>query len=112
MKQIIFSFFIFFISCSYPRIKHYESLLDNKIGVADKEAISKLLGSPVFCDKNMALERCEYRTSAGRTEIVPEVVKKTETWPDLSPYDYYDVIHLFYDDKGILRDWKAIVLKE
>lgn len=110
MKVILSLLFLLFIGCTEPRFKRYQDIIDPKVGVADKTDMNRMLGSPVKCTPDGSYQMCEYRTAKGRNEPVPSVHEKKEGFPDLSPYEYYDVLHLFYDDFGVLRDWKPVVL--
>jgi len=99
-------------ACAHGRRERYEALLDPLRGKSNKVEIARLLGNPVFCKSENGGERCEYRTAHGRNEPVPSVHQKTTAMgPDLSPYDYFDVIQVNYDGFGTLREWAPIVLK-
>ena len=101
----------FFTACSEPRVKKYKGILDPQIGAATKLQINKLLGKPTFCKPEGKYDKCEYRTTRGRNEPTPSIHKKEEALgPDLSPYEHFDVLHLFYDGFGVLREWQPVVL--
>ena len=51
------------------------------------------------------------KQATGRNAPTPMVFTKSSTMPDVSPYDYFDVIHLFYDDQRVLTEWQPIVIK-
>jgi len=97
-------------SCAEHRVKRYQDMLDKHVGVTQKKELDRQLGEPTQCRPDGSMKLCEYRTAAGRNEQVPYVHQKKEGFPDLSPYEHYDVLHLFYDDFNVLRDWKAVVL--
>ena len=100
-------------SCTELRVKKYRQMLEPKIGTTKKFEINKLLGSPAFCKQEVRYEKCEYRTMAAQNNQVPGIMRKEEGMgPDLSPYDYFDVLHLFYDGFEILREWEPVVLVE
>jgi hypothetical protein len=101
---------VFLTSCAEYRIKRYQHLLDTHVGSSPKPTLDKLLGEPASCRPDGNLKLCEYRTSAGRNEQVPYVHQKKQGFPDLSPYEHYDVLHLFYDDFDVLREWRPVVL--
>lgn len=104
-------FLILFCHCTSPRVKKYQAVIDPGIGSAKKVEMSKLFGNPIACQSEAILERCEYRTSYVRNEPVPDVYKKTEGVPDLSPYDQFDVLYLYFDALGVLQSWEPVVLK-
>jgi hypothetical protein len=99
------------LSCTQPRTKRYSDMIDPLVGSAKKEEVDRLLGVPAFCRQETALQKCEYRTASGRNAPTPEVFSKKTTIPDVSPYEYFDVIHLFYDDRRVLKEWQAVVVK-
>lgn len=98
-------------ACTQLRTRRYSEMIDPLIGTGKKEELDQLLGNPTFCLQQSQLQKCEYRTATGRNAPTPMVFAKTTTMPDVSPYEYFDVIHLFYDDRRILTDWQAIVIK-
>ena len=106
------SLFFVFAACTEPRIKRYENQLEPLVNKGKKLQIGKMLGQPVKCEPLEALERCEYRTARERNDPVPVVFKRESAMgPDVSPYEYFDVLHLFYDDSGVLKEWQPIVVK-
>lgn len=87
-------------------------MLDPKVGVAKKDEINKFLGNATWCTPEAGTEKCEYRTSRGSNHPVPDMYRKEEALgPDLSPYDRFDVLHLYYDAFGVLKDWEPVVLR-
>jgi len=84
------------------------------LGTAKKTEVNQVLGSPTSCKKTAeGLEECEYRTAAARNYPVPDAHKKQEAMgPDLSPYEYFDVLHVYYDSLGILKNWVPIVIRK
>lgn len=109
---IFFSSIILLSGCTEFKIKKYQSILDSKLGSAKKAEINQILGSPVWCTTEAGSEKCEYRTSYANNQPVPDVYRKGDaTSPDLSPYDRFDVLHLFYDATGVLKDWEPVVLE-
>ena len=107
----LFSVFLFWLcsSCTESRVKKYSDILEPLVGTAKKERLNEVLGKPTFCKRELAYEQCEYRTSRGRNDPVPEVFRKSEgLGPDLSPYEYFDVLRLYYDDFGVLKEWDAV----
>lgn len=104
--------FIFASACTQPTVKRYEITLERKVGTAKKPEIDKLLGNPVSCQRENSVQKCEYRTLQAGNYPVPAVYdKQPAIGPDVSPYDYFDVLHLFYDEEGILRDWQPVVVR-
>ena len=100
------------VGCAHSRIRRYEKLLEPEIGLGTKADMRALFGAPVNCNKSKGLERCEYRTARERNDPVPAVMMKTQgLGPDVSAYEYFDVLHLFYDDFGVLREWAPIVIR-
>ena len=86
-------------------------MLEPKVGNAKKEEINKLLGNPAWCSKEEGREKCEYRTSHASNAPVPDMYRKEEALgPDLSPYDHFDVLHIYFDSTGVMKDWEPIVL--
>ena len=98
------------IGCTETRVKRYGNILDPLVGTARKTQVNRKLGIPAFCQLESPLERCEYRTARGRNEQIPYIHQKREGFPDLSPYEHFDVLHLYYDGFGILRDWEPVVM--
>jgi hypothetical protein len=87
-------------------------MLEPLVGSAKKAEISKLLGPPAFCVQEEAYERCEYRTNRGSNEPIPGIARQEASMgPDLSPYDYFDVLQIHYDNFGLLNQWEPIFIK-
>lgn len=106
------SFLLICAACTEPRLKRYSDIIEPLVGSAKRERVTEILGKPTSCKREFSQEKCEYRTSMGRNHPVPEVFKKPEgLGPDLSPYEYFDVLHLYYDDFGILREWDPVVIQ-
>ncbi len=101
---------LFWVSCTEKRIKKYETLLNPMVGNSKKIAINKKLGAPTFCKPEGDNEVCEYRTTKSHNENIPVHLQKAEGFPDLSPYDYYDVLQITYDAFGNFKDWEPVVL--
>ncbi len=113
MKTALFSLgliLIFFAACAQKRVVKYESLLNPMVGVSKKISVNKKLGQPVYCKAQEDGEICEYRTPKSHNENIPAIYQPAHGFPDLSPYDYFDVLHLSYNSFGILKDWEPIVL--
>jgi len=111
MKFFLFVFLVGIVGCTEPRVKKYSSILEPRVGTAKKEEIDKLLGSPTWCKEYEGLKKCEYRSSRAENAPVPDVFRKQEGMgPDLSPYDRYDVLHLTFDNFGILKEWEPVVM--
>lgn len=107
---VVLSTIILFSACTQPRIKKYQSLLEPKIGNSKKDEINKILGSPAWCTTEAGTEKCEYRTAHANNEPVPDMYRKEDSLgPDLSPYDRFDVLHVFYDSTGVFKDWEPVV---
>lgn len=99
-------------SCAELRVKKYSNLLDPMLGSSKKQEVSKVLGSPTFCQAEGVFEKCEYRTASVRNYPVPAVYRKEIAMgPDLSPYEYFDVLEVQYDSFGVFKDWQPVVLK-
>ena len=107
-------FFIFLLcalvaGCVTQRVKRYRDLLDPLVGKEKKANINRLLGKPANCEQEQDLEKCEYRTTKERNDPVPIVhERESALGPDLSPYDTFDVLYLYYDGFGVLKDWKPV----
>jgi len=102
------------VGCTSPRLKRYHDLIDPHVGKAKKEKMDSLLGVPSSCKRTPSLKLCEYRTASERNEPVPGVLEKPKGFggPDVSPYEYFDVLHLFYDDFGVLQEWNPVVIQQ
>jgi len=81
------------------------------VGVWQQPEVNGRLGNPVYCRAQSELQRCEYRTAAGRNLPTQEVHQRIPTMgPDLSPYENFDVLYLYFDDTGRLKDWTPVVI--
>ncbi len=98
-------------ACTQLRSARYSEMIDPLVGSGKKEQLDKMLGVPTFCKQESPFQKCEYRTAAGHNDPTPDAFAKKSTMPDVSPYEYFDVIHLFYDDQRVLKEWQAVVLK-
>ncbi len=110
----IFSVLLFALvtSCASTQLKRLEETMDPMVGVAKRTDVEKSLGSPEQCSTQKGMTRCEYRTQIARNEPVPSAHKKEPGFgPDLSPYEFFDVLEAFYDDTGLLRDWHPLSVK-
>ena len=111
MKILFVLSLVVFCSCTETRIKRYSDILEPHVGNTSKVEMDRLLGGPAYCRAEGKYQLCEYRTAIGRNEQIPYVHLKNDAMgPDLSPYEHFDVLQLYYDDFGTLRDWKPIVL--
>jgi hypothetical protein len=109
---VLLSLILMFTACTESRVRKYEDLLEPLLGKAEKEEVDKLLGAPASCQPVESYQRCEYRTSRGRNEPVPFTARKNAAMgPDLSPYEYFDVLALTYDGFNTLREWEPISVK-
>lgn len=106
----ILPLFLFFPACAQKRIVKYESLLNRMVGVSKKTEVNQKIGNPTFCNPVGDNEVCEYRTPKSHNENIPVVLQKANGFPDLSPYEYFDVLHLTYNPQKILTAWEAVVL--
>lgn len=103
---------LFIVSgCAQTRVRRYQGVLDPMLGNGTKIQVAKKLGNPANCAPLGTGERCEYRTAILRNDPVPAVHQKTvEMGPDLSPYEYFDVLQADFDGFGVLKDWQPIVI--
>ena len=100
------------MACTEPRIKRYQTMLDPMVGTAKKTDVDAQLGKAIKCERKEKGQECEYRTASGRNEQIPMAhQQRSAMGPDLSPYEYFDVLHLTYDDFGILKDWQPVIVK-
>lgn len=106
---ILFSI-LFWTSCAQKRVTKYQNLLDPMVGSSKKIDVNKKLGGPTFCKFEGDNEVCEYRTTKSHNENIPVHLQKANGFPDLSPYDYYDVLHITYDAFGNFKEWQPVVL--
>lgn len=99
-------------ACAQPRIRRYEVLIEPRVNKAKKDEMAQVFGAPVKCEKVELFERCEYRTNKGRNDPTPETHRPALAgMPDLRPYEYFDVIHLYYDADERLKDWAPVSMK-
>jgi hypothetical protein len=107
-------FTVLFSGCSEVRVRKYQRGLDPLVGSANKGKINRMLGTPTTCKHTDEItETCEYRTSWGRNDAVPSVFTKVNGFgPDLSPYEYFDVLELSYDGFGVLQTWHPLVVMQ
>lgn len=98
------------VACSQSRVRRYEELIEPQLGKANKDEMSRLLGAkPTKCEKVKLYEQCEYRTARERNDPVPgEYSTGLAGSPDLKPFAYFDVIHLYYDETEVLREWSPV----
>lgn len=106
---IIFSFCFLIASCSQNRVKKYQNILDPLIGKGKKDEINALIGNPISCKSESRYEKCEYRTAHAQNTPVPDMFRKSEG-PDLSPYEYFDVLYLYFDAFQVLKEWEPVVI--
>lgn len=101
-----------FVGCTTSRVKMYQDIVDPLVGTSKKADVNRVLGSPASCAREEGFEKCEYHTSAARNEPVSYMSHKEPGYEiNLSPYDSFDVLHLYYDDVGVLKDWSPVVVK-
>lgn len=82
------------------------------VGVKKRGEVERLIGEPVKCATQGNLTRCEYRTLIGRNDPAPATSKKEPGFgPDLSPYEFFDVIEIFYNETGLMTDWRALSIR-
>lgn len=109
--QLTLLWLVALVACTQTRTRRYSEIIDPLIGSGKKEELDKLLGNPAFCLQENLFQKCEYRTASAHNEPTPIVFTKVNTMPDVSPYEYFDVIHLFFDDRRVLKEWQAVVVK-
>jgi hypothetical protein len=103
--------FLLLASCVETHVRKYQNLLEPRVGRAKQNEINALLGNPTYCRAEGKYEKCEYRTAAAQNHPVPDIFRKTEgLGPDLSPYEYFDVLHLYFDTFHVLREWEPVVI--
>jgi hypothetical protein len=100
------------IGCTELRVQRYQTILDPMLGKSKKADVDHELGRPTFCKNLNVGEICEYRTARGRNDPVPAAAQKSTLGPDLSPYDYFDVLQIEYDGMGIFKDWTATTIRQ
>ena len=106
----IISICVFIVSCTTTTLQKYSEILDIKKGIKKSE-IMGFLGRPVSCVFDSMGETCEFRTLYARNLPVAAVYQKNPTLcPDLSPYEFFDVLSLHFDEVSALKDWKPIYL--
>lgn len=109
---LILFIFLLLSACTETRIKRYTDIVEPHLGSASKSEMNKILGAPTYCKDEGKYERCEYRTSRGRNESVPAIHRKEPAMgPDLTPYEHFDVLHLYYDGFAVLKEWEPIVVQ-
>jgi hypothetical protein len=111
LEQLTLLLLLALAACTQTRARRYSEMIDPLVGSGKKEQLDKLLGIPAFCRQESAFQKCEYRTASAHNAPTPIVFEKLTNMPDVSPYEYFDVIHLFYDDQRVLKEWQAVVLK-
>lgn len=100
------------LACTETRIERYTDIIEPHVGGTHKAEMNKILGAPTFCKEEGKYEKCEYRTARGRNEPVPGVFRKEPAMgPDLTPYEHFDVLHLYYDSFAVLKEWEPIVVQ-
>lgn len=98
-------------SCVQTRVKTYDALIEPRLGKSKKSEMRAVLGNPIFCKQEEKYEKCEYRSAYSQNNPVPDMFRKSEAIaPDLSPYEYFDVLHLYYDGFHILQEWEPVVI--
>lgn len=103
---------LFLSGCTEKRVKKYQDVLEPRISKAKKTEIDKMFGTPEKCIQEGPHLKCEYRTAAMRNTPVSDMYRKEPGMgPDLTPYDHFDVIHVFFDGLGVMQDWKPIVVE-
>jgi len=108
---VLFAVVCQMIACSHSPLKRLEEAMDPMIGKKRVE-VESAVGQPVQCQPLQGSTRCEYRTLIGRNEQAPAAHKpEPGMGPDLSPYEFFDVIEAFYDETGTLKDWHALSVK-
>ena len=102
---------ILMTSCVQTRVKKYEAILEPKIGKSTKLDITSLLGNPIYCRQESKYEKCEYRSAYSQNGPVPDMFRKSDgLGPDLSPYEYFDVLYLYFDGFHVLQEWEPVVM--
>ena len=110
-KYLGFLLLLFFTGCTESMVKRYADVIEPQLGSATKSDFRKLFGPPAFCKPDKDWELCEYRTAHTRNYPTPRMYAKNPTFgPDLSPYEFFDVIHLYYNEWGILQEWDPVVV--
>lgn len=99
--------------CAQTPVDRYKNLINPRVeSKATRAEMDQLLGKPAICHKHSPYSRCEYRTTAGRHRPTPIVFKKSRTMRvDTSPYDYFDVLHLYYNADGQLKKWEPVAVQ-
>lgn len=111
-RLILIVLLVNLVQCTHQRVDRYRSAIEPRVNKSKKAELDELLGSPVKCEPSKdGLERCEYRTASERNAPIPEVFRRNSTMgPDVSPYEYFDVLHLYYDSFGTLKEWSPVVV--
>ncbi len=106
-----FLFCLLILSCTQTRVKKYQGMLEPLLGKAKQSEVNALLGNPISCKQEGRFEKCEYRTTSAQNNPVPDMFRKSEgIGPDLSPFEYFDVLHLYFDAFHILKEWEPVVI--
>jgi hypothetical protein len=92
--------------CASTPVDRYRAQLQPLVGHGDKTQVAAVLGQPALCRPEGAVETCEYRVA--RPRPISNPVPSAPAILDLQPRD---VIHAYFDDKGVLRDWQALVIQ-
>ena len=100
-----------FVACSELRVKRYGDLLDPLLGSGSIAEVNRVLGKPTSCEALSLGKRCEYRTAAARNYTIPDAHRQLPGFgPDLSPYQYFDVLSVVYDHFGVFREWEPVAI--
>lgn len=95
------------VSCTTTRAKRFADVLDPMIGSGKKVELDSLLGRSVSCTAEGQESVCEYRTARMRNYPVPDAARRLDSSvPDLSPFEYFDVVLVRYDGFGVLKEWQ------
>ena len=100
-------------ACASSPLRRLEESMDPMVGKKKRGEVERLVGQPVKCSSPQPMTRCEYRTLIGRNDPAP-VTSKVEPGfggPDLSPYEFFDVIEIFYDATGMMSDWRPLSIR-
>ena len=112
MRRSFIALLILLTGCAISPVKRYRTIIDPLVGKSKQDEVNQVLGKPVFCIQEQTLQRCEYRTTAARNEETPYMHHKEIGFgPDLSPYDSFDVLDLYYDAFGVLKEWNPVVVQ-
>jgi hypothetical protein len=101
------------VACTQTRLRRYGELLDPLVGGESKAKVATILGAPSRCESYDGGQRCEYRTAAGRnTASIGVLAPNPAMGPNLAPYEHFDVINVYFNNVGLMREWEPIVLPE